>query len=79
MKFFRKWLLRRRIKRAQSLILKIEDTLCAMNAPRWKRKQIWSDFIKRKDGREAMLNILDGAKQWRSKFAGNCKKCRTTN
>lgn len=62
MRFFRKWLLRRRIKRAQSLILKIEDTLCMMNAPRWKRKQIWSDFIKRKDGREAIMNVLDGAK-----------------
>lgn len=44
------------------MILKIEATLCAMNAPRWKRKQIWGDFIKRTDGREAMLNILDGAK-----------------
>lgn len=62
MKHFHKWLLRRRIKRAQSLILKIEATLCAMKAPRWKRKQIWADFIKREDGREAMLKILDGAK-----------------
>jgi len=61
MKLFHKWLLRRRIKKAQSLILKIEDTLCAMNAPRWKRKQIWRDFIKTNSGRETILTILNEA------------------
>lgn len=57
MKYFRIWLLRRRIKTAQSLILKIEDTLCATNVPRWVE-----NFNKLEDGRETMLNILDGTK-----------------
>jgi hypothetical protein len=61
MKVFREWLLRRRIKRAQSLILKVEDALCAMKAPRWKRKQVWRDFIKVRSGRESVLNILNEA------------------
>jgi len=60
--WWRRLILRRRIRRAQSLILKIEATLCDMNAPRWKRKQIWRDFIKTNSGRAAILNILDGAK-----------------
>jgi hypothetical protein len=58
MKYFRRWILKRRIKRAQSLIQKIEDTLCAMKAPRWKRKQIWRDFIKSPGGRKAIMQIL---------------------
>lgn len=61
MKHFHRWLLNRRIKKAQSLLLKIEDTLCAMHAPRWKRKQIWRDFIKTSTGRTAILKILSEA------------------
>jgi hypothetical protein len=61
MHFLRRWILKRRIKRAQSLIQKIEGTLCAMNAPRWKRKQIWRDFIKTEGGRAAIMNILGEA------------------
>lgn len=61
MHLLRRWILKHRIKRAQLLIQKIEDTLCAMNAPRWKRKQIWRDFIKTESGRSAIYSILGEA------------------
>lgn len=61
MSIFRKWLLRRRIRRARALILKIDEMLSAMKAPRWKRRQLWHDFIKRDSGHAAILDILNEA------------------
>ena len=63
MRRLRMWVFRRQVKRARYLIQKVEDTLCAMNVPRWKRKQIWRDFIKTEDGRAAIVDILGGAEK----------------
>lgn len=39
-------ILKRRIKRTIFLLNKIDATMRAMSMPKWKRKQVWRDFIK---------------------------------
>ena len=62
MKFIRDWLLRRKIRQAVKLLAKIDRTMAAMGMPRWKRKQMWRDFIKSESQRMNVIEILNGAK-----------------
>jgi len=62
MKIIKNWLLRRRIKRAAELLAKIDRTMKALEMPRWKRKQMWRDFIKSESQRMNIIKILNGAK-----------------
>jgi len=62
MRFIKIWLLRKRIKQAKRLLEKVDKTMKALNMPRWKRKQIWRDFIKSEHQRRNIIEILNGAK-----------------
>lgn len=62
MRLFKNWLLKRRIKQAVKLLARIDNTMSALQMPRWKRKQIWRDFIKSESQRNNVIKILNGAK-----------------
>jgi len=62
MRAIKNWRLRRRIKQAVKLLAKIDATMRALGMPRWKRKQMWRDFIKSESQRMNIINILNGAK-----------------
>jgi len=62
MRPLKNWLLKRRIKQAVKLLARIDKTMSALQMPRWKRKQIWRDFIKSENQRENVIKILNGAK-----------------
>ena len=62
MRLFKNWLLKRRIKQSVKLLAKIDQTMSALKMPRWKRKQMWRDFIKSESQRENVIKILNGAK-----------------
>ena len=58
MRRYRRWLMKRRIKKAFALLKKVDIAMKAMNMPRHLRKQMWRDFIKSPTRRMDMLNIL---------------------
>lgn len=62
MKLIKNWLLKRRIEQAVKLLAKIDKTMKALEMPRWKRKQIWREFVKSESQRMNIMNILNGAK-----------------
>lgn len=62
MRPFKNWLLKRRIKQSVKLLARIDRTMKALEMPRWKRKQMWRDFIKSESQRENVIKILNGAK-----------------
>ena len=39
------WLLRRKIKKAIDILVRIDVTMKKLGYPRYKRKQFWRDFI----------------------------------
>jgi len=61
-KFIDNWLLKKRINQAITLLKKIDDLMKALNMPRWKRKQMWRDFIKSEDQRMNIMQLLNGGK-----------------
>lgn len=61
-KFIDNWLLKKRINQAITLLKKIDDLMKTLNMPRWKRKQIWRDFIKSEDQRMNIMQLLNGGK-----------------
>lgn len=54
--------LARDINTAAKMLKRVDITMRLLNMPRWKRKQIWRDFIKSADQRANVLKILEGAK-----------------
>jgi len=62
MRLIKNWLLKRRIEQAVKLLAKIDKTMRALGMPRWKRKQIWREFVKSESQRMNIMNILNGAK-----------------
>lgn len=69
MSLWTNWRRKRREKRlthdietAGKMLKRIDDTMQSLNVPRWKRKQMWRDFIKSEDQRTNVLKILEGAK-----------------
>lgn len=47
---------------AGKMLKRIDDTMQSLNVPRWKRKQMWRDFVKSEDQRTNVLKMLEGAK-----------------
>jgi len=62
MRAIKKLILKRRIKRTVFLLNKIDATMRAMSMPKWKRKQIWRDFIKSESQRMNVIDILNEVK-----------------
>ena len=62
MRLFKNWLLKKRIKQTVKLLARIDQMMIALKMPRWKRKQMWRDFIKSESQRENVINLLNGAK-----------------
>jgi len=60
LKAFRKWRLKRNIAKTKNLLTKINKAMKITKMPRWKRKQIWRDFIKSEKNRAGMFDFLDG-------------------
>ena len=54
--------LTRDIETAGKMLRRIDITMQSLNMPRWKRKQMWRDFIKSEDQRTNVLKILEGAR-----------------
>jgi len=59
-KSYRMWRLKRKIRQAQWLLSRIDAIMKAMNMPRYKRKQMWRDFVKSENQRKNMISILGG-------------------
>ena len=62
MKFIKRWFLKRKIRHAIKILAGIDNMMKSMKMPRWKRKQIWRDFIKSESQRMNVLNLLNGVK-----------------
>jgi len=60
LKSYRTWRLKKRIRQAQWLLWRIDKIMKAMNMPRYKRKQMWRDFVKSENQRKNMISILGG-------------------
>jgi len=58
MKFLKNWLLKRRIKQTLKMLEKIDRAMISLKLPRWKRRQIWRDFIKSRKRRLQMTDYL---------------------
>jgi len=52
-------MLKRRIKKARTLLRKIDAGMRMMGMPRWKSKQIWRDFIKSADVRQEIFDMIE--------------------
>lgn len=62
MKLYKDWLLRRQIKQSIRILQKVDKTMKVLGMPRWKRKQMWRDFIKSESQRNNIMDLLNGAK-----------------
>jgi len=60
LKSYRTWRLKRQIRKAQWLLWRIDVIMKKMDMPRYKRKQMWRDFIKSENQRKNMISILGG-------------------
>jgi len=52
---------KRRIKTAVEALRRMEQTMAALGITRHQRKQMYRDFIKSEEGRENVIEILNGA------------------
>lgn len=59
MKWFRRWLLKRRIKRARQLFILIDKGIKNIGMPRHARKQMWRDFARMKDNHSEILDLIE--------------------
>lgn len=55
---FKRYRTKRRVKIAVGVIVDVDNTLKALHSSRDFRKQVWSDFIRRQDGRDAVVRLL---------------------
>lgn len=62
MRFIKNWLLKRRIKQAIKLLAAIDNMMKSMKMPRWRRRQVWRDFIKSEAQRKEVINLFNGEK-----------------
>jgi len=60
LKSYRKWRLQRQLRKARMLLFRIDVIMRKMNMPRWKRKQMWRDFVKSEAQRKNMISVLGG-------------------
>ena len=57
-KAYRRWLLRRRIRRAKKLFVLIDHGIKRIGMPRYKRKQLWRDFSKMKADHAEIFDLI---------------------
>jgi len=55
---YRRWRLGRQLQKAKLLLFRIDVIMGKMGMPKYKRKQMWRDFIKSEAQRKNMINIL---------------------
>ena len=58
MKVFKKWVLNWRIRQTLRLLERIDKAMVDLKMPRWKRRQIWRDFIKSRKKRLQVTHFL---------------------
>lgn len=57
-KAYRRWLLKRRIRRAQRLLVLIDRGIKKIGMPRYKRKQLWRDFSNMKADHAEIFDLI---------------------
>ena len=62
MKFYRKFVIKRRMKDAAKALGKLSSAMIRDRMPRWKRQQIWRDIIKSDAAKAEVINLLGGKK-----------------
>lgn len=62
MKRFKQWRLKRRVLSTASLLVKVDSDMKKLGMPRYKRKQIWGDFVKSPERRLDIIQVLKGVK-----------------
>lgn len=62
MKFYRKFVIKRRMKAAAKALDKLNSAMIREGYPRWKRQQIWRDIIKSDAAKAEVINLLGGKK-----------------
>jgi len=60
MKFIKNWLIKRKIKQAIKLLVAIDNIMKSTKMPRWRRKQVWRDFIKSEAQRKEVISLFSG-------------------
>ena len=55
---YRKWLLNRRIKKAQRLLVLIDIGIKKVGMPRQMRKSLWRGFINGRDGHAEIFDLI---------------------
>ena len=60
MKFFRKSVIKRRMRAAARAMDKLNSAMIRDQMPRWKRQQIWRDIIKSDAAKAEVINLLGG-------------------
>jgi len=58
MKCYHRWLLNRRIKRAQRLLVLIDAGVKRVGMPRQMRRSLWRDFINGKIDRTEIFDLI---------------------
>ncbi len=58
MKWFQKWLFRRKVAKAREVIYCLDDWMLKAKMPRHERRSFWRDFNKHASLREQALNTL---------------------
>ncbi len=59
LKAYRRLILKRRIRKAKALLAKIDAGCRRVGMPRWKRKQMWSDFVKHESLHSTIFEIME--------------------
>jgi len=62
MKFFRRLVIKRRMKAAAKALGKLNSAMIRDGMPRWRRQQIWRDIIKSDAAKAEVINLLGGKK-----------------
>jgi len=55
---YRRWLLKRRIRKAQRLLILVDAGIKKIGMPRYKRKQLWRDFAKMKADHAEVFDLI---------------------
>jgi hypothetical protein len=55
---YRRWLLKRRIRKAQRLLILVDRGIKKIGMPRYKRKQLWRDFAAMKADHAEIFDLI---------------------
>ena len=59
-KAYRRWLLKRRIRRAQRLLVLVDRVIKHIGMERHARKRLWQDFAKMRDYHHEIFDLVKG-------------------